>query len=94
MKSNIDTSIRSATNDDLEAITELLIECNLPINDLEKFLLNFVVATNESQVCGCAGFEPYFPFALLRSLAVSPNRRNLGVANHLIEELLRQLRIC
>lgn len=88
----MDISIRAATNDDLEAITELLIECNLPINDLEKFLLNFVVATTESQVCGCAGSESYFPFALVRSLAVSPSRRNLGVANKLIEELLHQLR--
>ena len=51
-----------------------------------------VVASDGDRLVGCAAIEPYDGAALLRSLAVVPDRRGAGVGTrlvHAVEDLAR-----
>lgn len=77
---------RTATKEDLRSIVRLLETCELPSNDVDVHLHDFIVAKEADSVVGCIGMEP--EGQLLRSLAVDPSHQNRGVAQHLCEELL------
>lgn len=76
-----------AKNADRQSIVRLLETCELPTNDLDAHLDDFIVAKEADSVVGCIGLEKEGP--LLRSLAVDPSQRNRGVAQHLCEQLLQ-----
>jgi amino-acid N-acetyltransferase len=67
----------------------LLREANLPIEGVEdNFPAGYIVAETGDQVIAVAGMEMYGSFGLLRSLAVSPDWRRLGIGKALTERLL------
>ena len=49
MESSVESIILKATNDDIPAITMLLKETNLPPDDLERWIDNFLVLTYRRQ---------------------------------------------
>ena len=82
------TDYREASADDLPAIRALLASCALPVNDLTPAMLRgFLVARHAGQVVGTAGVEPVGADALLRSVAVAPDHRGLGIAERLCDLL-------
>lgn len=81
-----------AGEDDVPAIQALLAEAELPA-DVEAHLANFLVARHAKRVVGCAGMEVSGSDALLRSLAVAPAYRGLGLGQRLyvaLEELAKR----
>lgn len=87
-----DITIRPANGTDQSAIESRLKECLLPANDLEKYLGHFVVAEKDTEILGCAGLEPYRPYALFRSLAVKEDCRGAGIAGLLVSALIEYAR--
>jgi amino-acid N-acetyltransferase len=79
-----------AAAEDLEAIRNLLEQCNLPSNDLKEHFEDFIVAKEEGGLAGCVGLEMEGP--LLRSLAVDPRNRNHGIAKELCLRLVEHAR--
>lgn len=69
------------------AIIELLTAEKLPTIDLPEVLENFLVAKENSVLIGVAGLEIYGNYGLLRSLAVSHNYRNKGIAGKLLQQI-------
>lgn len=87
--------IEHAQNNDLPAITVLLQEVNLPTEGIEPFIDNFLVVRSPEAVAGpeiilgCVGLETYGEYALLRSLAVHPDRQHLGIGKQLINQIIQ-----
>jgi len=79
-----------ATNSDRQAIVTLLASQGLPVEDLPASLEGFWMAADKGEIVGVAGIELYPPFGLLRSLAVLPGYRNLGIGNILIRTVEEQ----
>src|SRR5688500_16006492 len=79
---------RSAQDKDLPAIFNLLEEAGLPTSDIKPGLQKFFIAEVDNRIVGNIGLEFYNDIALLRSMAVSNEHRNAGIASHLVEELL------
>jgi len=67
-----------------ESIVALLSAEKLPVADLPATLENFLIARRGDELIGVAGIEIYGNYGLLRSLAVNPAHRNLGVASSLL----------
>jgi amino-acid N-acetyltransferase len=78
---------QNATQEDLSEIQELLRTCDLPIDDIELYLSNFLVARIQDQIVACIGLERYNEIALLRSLAVRSDFRGHGIAMELCRRL-------
>ncbi|KXB32518.1 hypothetical protein AT959_02200 [Dechloromonas denitrificans] len=77
--------IRLAKTGDLEAIRQLLSNCQLPTSDLSKGKLEcFFVAIQEGKVLGVSGLERSGDEALLRSVAVLPSERGTGLGKRLV----------
>ena len=76
-----------ATADDEEKVRELLIASQLPHEDIQPHLRNFILAKNGDELVGCVGLEILSGCALLRSLAVSPLHRSIGLGNQLCVEI-------
>jgi amino-acid N-acetyltransferase len=70
-----------------EQIVALLAAEKLPVADLPETLDNFIVAIQDATVVGVAGVEVYGNYGLLRSLAVQPSSRSLGIAGKLLARL-------
>jgi len=73
-----------ATNVSRRAIEELLSSQKLPVEDLPASLEDFWVGEDGGEIIGVIGLELYEPFGLLRSLAVSPAHRSLGLGGMLV----------
>jgi N-acetylglutamate synthase-like GNAT family acetyltransferase len=84
--------LRAALPADRDAIESLLGKAGLPAREVDAHLENFLVATRHGQVLGCAGMELYGTTALLRSLAVEPEFRGIGLGRRLTGALLDQAR--
>src|SRR5882757_6609540 len=68
-----------------ESVIQLLSSANLPVEDLPASLENFFVAVDDDNlIIGVAGLEIYGDYSLLRSMAVSPEYRNQGIATRLL----------
>lgn len=81
-------AIRPARPEDLNAVRQLLQECELPTDDLlPQHLAHFIVLRQTPRVVGCIGIEPYGRDALLRSLAVDPMMRGDGFAQPLLNAI-------
>lgn len=70
-----------------EKVIELLAAEKLPVADLPQTLANFIVAIQDGNVVGVGGVEIYGHYGLLRSLAVHPEHRSIGIAGKLLARL-------
>ena len=77
-----------AQNPDLESVVSLLRGCDLPTQDITRDKLSSFFSYGDStNLIGVVGIELHGEFGLLRSLAVSPDRRNSGIANQLLNTI-------
>lgn len=88
MESSVESIILKATKDDIPAITMLLKETNLPPDDLERWIDNFLVLTIDGKIEGCIGLEQWDSIGLLRSFVVSENFRSRGLGSRLYLKLI------
>lgn len=63
----------------MQAIEALLAGSGLPIEDLARARPEFVVACEGARIVGVGGLERFGEAGLLRSVAVSPDRRGAGI---------------
>ena len=73
---------------DLEEVKKLLLENNLPIDDIEESAVQFFIAKVDNSIVGVIGIEQYKGIGLLRSLAVQDRYKNMEIGRNLIEYLL------
>jgi amino-acid N-acetyltransferase len=85
MKTNL---YRLAREEDRERIITLLSKNNLPVSDLVDSKAQFIISVNNENLTGCIAIEQYEKDGLLRSLAVHPDYRNLGIGTQLLQRLL------
>jgi amino-acid N-acetyltransferase len=85
-------TVRSATAADAPAIRDLLERSGLPTSDLSTARAEFVIADGAGQMAGVGALERFGRAALLRSVAVEPQRRGSGVGRMIIAELERRAR--
>lgn len=71
--------VRPALPNDMQAVEALLTKTNLPVEGVKDSIATFVVAESEGRVVGVGGVEQCGDFGLLRSVAVDPLVRGLGV---------------
>ena len=77
---------------DWPAVRDLLTQAGLPLDGAAEAFTTGVVASDGGELVGCAAIEPYDGAALLRSVAVTRDRRGTGVGTklvHAIEDLAR-----
>jgi amino-acid N-acetyltransferase len=75
---------RRATTADWPAVRDLLVRASLPVDGAEKAFETGLVAVENDRVVGCAAIETYNATALLRSVAVTPDRQGSGVGTSLV----------
>ncbi|MBP6013635.1 MAG: GNAT family N-acetyltransferase [Alphaproteobacteria bacterium] len=83
---------RPALESDWSSIEGLLRACDLPIAGARDHLGDFVLAETQDRVVGCAGAEIFGEEALLRSVAVTGERREQGVGGKMVGAVLANLR--
>ncbi|HUO84191.1 MAG TPA: arsenic resistance N-acetyltransferase ArsN2 [Thermoanaerobaculia bacterium] len=86
-----DLTITAAQPGDLAEVCALLEFVNLTTAGVADHLRNFVVARDGDRLVGCGGSEAYQFAALIRSVAVHPEYRSLGLGRRLVRELLDRL---
>lgn len=80
-----------ALETDVEAITRLLAACGLPTEAVREHIDGFLVVPGlEGRVVGCAGLEKHGKVGLVRSVAVAPELRGLGLGQRLVATLLNR----
>ncbi len=80
-------TLRAAGLRDMEAIRVLLEGSGLPTADLPRAQPEFVVACEGSRLVGVGGLERFGQTGLLRSVAVSPDRRGAGIGPMIVSYL-------
>jgi amino-acid N-acetyltransferase len=72
--------------EDMPAVTRLLAERGLPVEDLTPEKLDFFLVARDDtgKVTGCVGLELFGDSGLLRSLAVSPVNEGAGIGALLV----------
>lgn len=86
---------RRAEPSDWPEIRDLLSASGLPLDGTAEAFATGVVVRDGDRLVGCAAIEPYDGAALLRSVAVAPDRRRTGVGTllvHAAEGLARDRR--
>ncbi len=73
---------------DLKSVKQLLLECELPYQDIDNHLSHFILAKQDKQLIGVIGLEKVDSYGLLRSLAVSDSHRGKGLAKTLHTRML------
>ena len=73
---------------DLTQIVDLLVDEDLPTEDVSLSKITFIVAHRENEVIGCIGLEAMGKEGLLRSMAVRQDLRRNGVGRQLFLKLL------
>lgn len=84
--------ITDATAADRDAVMELLTAQGLPLDGLADHFETAVVARQGSRIVGSAALELYEDGALLRSVAVDPSVRSLGLGRRLTDAALDRAR--
>ncbi len=80
--------IRTATQDDRQAILNLLRRARLPVDDVfASDGQTFFLAEKDGQALGCIGLEKLADCALLRSLVVDSSSRKGGLGGQLLHHL-------
>lgn len=88
--------IRTASDADLSEIRKLLLANGLLVEDVSASLIEgFLVAEDSNgSVIGSIGLEGLGSSVLLRSLAVTPQVRGMGIARELVVRLEDKMRSC
>lgn len=82
-----------AAASDKNAIAQLLIEADLPIDGLDEFIDGFmVIKDDKGSLAATAGSEWYNEIGLLRSVVVDPAFRGAGLGRIIVSELIDQAR--
>ena len=87
-----DATIDPATPADIPAIEQVLSSCGLPRDGAAAHVDGFLIARRHDRVVGCVGFEQYGSSCVMRSLAVLPETRALGLGAALIEAIIARAR--
>ena len=85
--------IESATKHDLPDIRSLLARLHLPLEGVDEHLSTMLVAKDGEQIVGTAALELYADGALLRSVAVEPDRQGKQLGHQLTDAALRLARV-
>jgi amino-acid N-acetyltransferase len=80
--------LRNAVPEDLEMVTAFLTAAGLPAAGVAEHLGSFLIAEKDKECVGVGGLEIYGDVALLRSLAVRQQERNIGIGATLLEQLM------
>ena len=83
-----DVRVRPAAPTDLAAVEDLLTRSDLPLDGVRESLRSFVVAERGGKLVGVAGLEQCGDDGLLRSAAVDPEWRGLGLGRTLVERVI------
>jgi N-acetylglutamate synthase-like GNAT family acetyltransferase len=75
---------------DLAQLQELLRENHLPADDCGERLPDFRAIYHAGELIAAGGLEPAGEYALLRSIVVRADHRGKGLAQAIIDHLLRQ----
>ena len=86
-----DIRIAGAETSDLPGIKKLLEDNDLPTAGVDEHWRTFVVALDGDNVIGCGGSEAHALVALIRSIAVHPDYRSLGIGRKIVRQLLDRL---
>lgn len=81
--------IERSVKSDLESIKTLLLDNNLPIDDLDDEGIQLFVARIGNSIVGVIGLEKYGPIGLMRSLVVRDLNKNQKIGEKLIHHLLK-----
>ena len=76
--------ISRATREDLQAVLALVKRCGLLETGVADAIDDFFVARSAAALVGCAGWETYGEFGLLRSVAVDSSARTVGLGTDLV----------
>lgn len=79
--------IEQLIKSDLEEVKKLLLENDLPIDDIEESAVQFLVAKEGNTIVAIIGLEQYTTTGLLRSLAVRDSYKNKRIGRNLVEYL-------
>lgn len=85
--------IRRAKAEDLPAVLDLLGASGLPTDGIVEHLPRLLVGEEGGAIIATAGLEPGEASALLRSVAVAPDRRSRGVGIEIVRQALRFARL-
>lgn len=81
-------TLRQSTAEDWGAISALLVESGLPVDDLDAGKLDgFLVAEDGPDIVGLIGLQLFGTIGLLRSLVVTKSARSLGLGGKLVGAL-------
>ena len=84
--------VRRGNPRDVPGIERLLNATDLPPFFVAEFIQGFVVAETAGEIIGAGGLEPYGRAGILRSVAVSPRARGLGLGRLIAELLIEDAR--
>lgn len=84
--------LRAAFEHDLAAVHRLLESSGLPTGDLATAKPQFVVIRDGEQIIAAGALERFGSVALLRSVAVAPDRRGASLGRRIVQELERAAR--
>lgn len=87
-----DSTLRAANPADRAEVVALLHAEGLSAEGLDPALAGFRVVEEGGRVVAVAGLERYGDFALLRSVAVSADRRGLGLGGRLTRAVVADAR--
>jgi N-acetylglutamate synthase-like GNAT family acetyltransferase len=85
-------TIRAALPTDFPAVECLLESADLPSEDCQQHLSNFLIAEVQGQVIGVGGLQVCGGEGLIRSLAVSRDYRDRGLGRELYARVLERAR--
>ena len=81
-------TLRQALADDWQAVRDLLLGSDLPVDDLGPDRLDgFLIAEDDNVVVGLIGLQVLGTVGLLRSLVVEKNVRSAGLGGQLVGAL-------
>jgi len=81
-------AIRAPRTNDFPALKALLLNSDLPADDInESQLAHFIILGQSGRIGGSVGIEPFGEDALLRSLAIDPMMRGEGFGGRLLESI-------
>ena len=81
-------NIIPAAGNDIPFITALLLDAELPPDDLERWIDNFRLLSVEGKTVGCIGLEIWGKVRLLRSFVISEDYRSKGLGIKLYNRLM------